>query len=189
MLTATYSLGAIAIEQKQALHCLARTRESITALRQNPPPLDSIRVEQAVSGMSRFDHFCHERKLEKYVIPTVRGASIEVAALVRELESLSGTGLTLLGAVGNQVQTRFERQANQARELCRAMDAYCDCLRQRLMREEELLFPMVRRLLSVEDWFTLAAKFLGDEQRRHAAHLRAALMASFHGPRAGVPET
>ena len=189
MLTATYSLGAIAIEQKQALHCLDRTREAITALRQNPLPSDSDCVEQTVSGLSRFDHFCHERKLEKYVIPTVRGASSEVDALVRELESLSGMGLTLLGAVGDQVQTRFERQAKHVCELCRAMDAYCDCLRQRLMREEELLFPLVRRLLSVEDWFTLAAKFLGDEQRRQAAHLRAALLASFHGPRTGVPET
>ncbi len=175
MLTATYSLVAIAIEQKQALRCLDRISKAVAALWQVPLPLEQEheQVAQALGGLFRFDRECHERKVEKYVIPTVRGASREVDAVVRELDELSDVGQTLLGAVGEQMQNLFDRRALQARESCRAMEAYCDCLRRRLLREEELLFPLVWRLLSMEDWFTLAAKFLGDEQKRHAARLRA----------------
>jgi hemerythrin-like domain-containing protein len=166
MLTATYSLVAMSIEQKQALRCLEHIRQAVAALWQNPQQIDRQRVEAAFRGLARFDRYCHQRKVEKYVIPTVRGASGEIDAVVQQLEGLSGAGLTLLGAAGEQLQAFFDRQAIQAREMVSAMEAYCDCLRQRLLQEEELLLPLVRRMLSVEDWFLLAAKFLGDEQRR-----------------------
>lgn len=179
MLTATYSIVAMAIEQKEALNCLERIRHAIAALWQNPQQIDPDRIEAAFSGLARFDRYCRERKVEKYVIPTVRGTSCEIDAVVRELECLSGVGLKLLGAAGEQLQALFDRHAVQALELCRAMEAYCDCLRQRLMQEEELLMPLMRRMLSVEDWFTLAATFLSDEQRRQAARLRSTFHESF----------
>ena len=40
MLTATYSLVAIAIEQKQALRCLDRISKAVAALWQVPLPLE-----------------------------------------------------------------------------------------------------------------------------------------------------
>ena len=179
MLTATYSLVAISIEQEQALRCLERIRQAIAALWQDAQAVDPRRLEATLSGLARFDRYCHERKVEKYVIPTVRGASGEIDAVVQQLEGLSGAGLRLLGAAGEQVQALFDRHAVQVRELFAAMEAYCDCLRQRLLQEEEMLLPLVRRMFSVDDWFTLAAKFLGDEQDRPAGRPRSALQLGF----------
>ncbi len=166
MLTATYSLVAMATEQKNASHLLARARQAIAALWNSRQEADLGRAEEALSGLTRFDHYCHQRKVEKYVIPTVRGASREIDAIVGELESLSGIGMKFMGTAAEQLRAMFERHGPQVPELCHAMEAYCDCLQQRLKREEEDLLPLVRRMLSVDDWFSLAAKFLGDEQSR-----------------------
>lgn len=170
MLTATYSLVAMATEQKNATDFLAGIRQAIAGLCSSLPEIDRTRdlsrVEAALNGIARFDRYCHERKVEKYVIPTVRGASREIDRVVGDLESLSGAGVNLLRLASDQMRALFERRGARVLDLCRAMDAYCDCVQQRLRREDEELLPLLGRMLSVDDWFALAAKFLGDEERR-----------------------
>ena len=166
MLTATYSLVAMTIEQRTACHFLVMTRQAIASLWAGSQEVDLHRLEVALAGLTRFDRYCHERKVEKYVIPSVRGASHEIDAIVCDLDCLSCAGIELLGTAAEQLRVRLERRNNLWRDLCRVMQDYCNCLLQRLQREEEELLPLVHRMLSVEDWFALASKFLGDEQRR-----------------------
>lgn len=168
MLTATYSMVAMATEQDKVCNFLVRARQAIAALWTNMQEIDLDRLQTAMSGLIRLDQYFHQRKVEKYVIPAVRGSSQEIDALVGDLDSLSGVGLRLLSTAADQLRNAVERHATQARELCCAMDSYCDCLQQRLRREDEELLPLVRRKLSGEEWFSLAAQFLSDEkERRH----------------------
>ena len=164
MLTATYSLVAMENEQTRASTILNNTRAMIAAMWGNLPEADLARIETALLGLTRFEQYCHQRKVEKYVIPSVRGASHEIDAIVGDLDSLSSVGIDFLNCAAEQWRMVFERRSTRMVELCGAMEAYCDCLQQRLRKEEEELLPLVRRMLSVEDWFTLAAQFLTDER-------------------------
>lgn len=169
MLTATYSMVAMATEQARACTILNNTRAAITAMWANAQEGDLARIETALLHLTRFEHYCHQRKVEKFVIPAMRGASHEIDAIVGDLDSLSNVGMHCLNRAAEQWRTIVDRRAQRMAELCGAMELYCDCLQQRLRKEEEELLPLVRRMLSMDDWFALAAQFLGDERNAHRA--------------------
>ena len=169
MLTATYSMVAMATEQARACNILDSTRAAITAMWGDVQEGDLARMETALLRLTRFEQYCHQRKVEKFVIPAVRGASHEIDAIVGDLDSLSNVGIDCLDRAAEQWRMMFDRRAQRMAALCGAMESYCDCLQQRLRKEEEELLPLVRRMLSMEDWFALAAQFLGDERTAHRA--------------------
>ncbi len=169
MLTATYSMVAMATEQTRASNILNSTRAAIAAMWGNAQEVDLARMETALKRLTRFEQYCHQRKVEKFVIPAVRGASHEIDAIVGDLDSLSNVGIDFLEGAAEQWSMMFDRRAQRMAALCGAMESYCDCLQQRLRKEEEELLPLVRRMLSMEDWFALAAQFLGDERNAHRA--------------------
>ncbi|MBC7514054.1 MAG: hypothetical protein H7234_06420 [Herminiimonas sp.] len=168
MLTATYSLVAMAAEQSTTYDFLARTRQAVTVLWTNIHTIELERAHLALLGLRRFDHYCRQRKVERFVIPAVRGSCREIDAIVSDLDCLSGVGMQLLGTAAAKLGWTLEQRASHLTELCRTMESYCECLEQRLRREEEELLPIVRRMFSVDDWFSLAAQFLGDEKVRRA---------------------
>ena len=169
MLTATYSMVAMATEQTRACNILNSTRAAIDTMWDNVQEDDLARLETALQRLTRFEQYCHQRKVEKFVIPAVRGASREIDVIVGDLDSLSDVGMHFLNRAAEQWRMMFDRRAQRMAALCGAMESYCDCLQQRLRKEEEELLPLVRRILSMEDWFALAAQFLGDERNAHRA--------------------
>jgi len=59
------------------------------------------------------------------------------------------------------------------RELFRAMQTYCDNLLKRFKREEEELLPLLEQRLPGDQWFTIAAQFLSEEDKDHRrTHVR-----------------
>ena len=169
MLTATYSMVAMASEQARACTILDNTRATIAAMWGNLQEGDLARMKMALECLTRFEQYCHQRKVEKFVIPAVRGVSHEIDVIVSDLDSLSSVGMHCLDRAAEQWRMMFNFRAQGMVELCGAMESYCDCLQRRLRKEEEELLPLVRRMLSMEDWFTLAAQFLGDERDAHHA--------------------
>lgn len=169
MLTATYSMVAMATEQARACSILAATRAALAAKWGNVQEGDLIRMQTALDCLTRFEHYCHQRKVEKYVIPAVRGTSNEIDAVVGDLDSLSSIGVHFLERAMDQWRMALDRRSQRMAELCGALESYCDCLQQRLRKEEEELLPLVRRVLSMDDWFELASQFLGDERARQGS--------------------
>ncbi len=171
MLTATYSLVAISAEQKNARSILSTLRQYIHSCWKSLQDLDLVKIEAAFNKLTQFDQYCHARKVEMYVIPAVRGATREVDSLLAELESMSARGIDILRSVQDQLRQAFDQGIVKINELCNAMEVYCDNLFKRLAKEEEELLPMVGRLLTVDEWFPIAAKFLKDDaenlKRRH----------------------
>lgn len=171
MLTATYSLVAIATEQK-------KTRSVLNALHQRIfQDIDLTSLDSTFRNLVQFDKNCRTRKVEIYVIPAVRRVSNEADSLLAEIESLSAKGIDFLETVRKQLGLAFDREIDKINEVCRLMDLYCHHLLKRLEKEEDELFPLMGRLFSIEEWFCMAEKFLSDEAEHHE-HKRAALVAS-----------
>ena len=134
---------------------------------------DLPKLESALKKLTQFDQYCHARKVELYVIPAVRGATTEVDSLLAELESMSAHGVAILQSAQEQLHQAFDQGVAKLKDLWRAMEFYCDNLLKRLAKEEEELLPMIGRLLSIDEWFEIAAKFLRDDARQKRQHLAA----------------
>lgn len=163
MLTATYSLVAIAAEQDAARRILRRLQQYIQNIWHGIQKIDFAMLDSAFDKLAEFDAYCRKRKLEVYVIPALRKTTCEADALLEELDALSEAGRSVLRAAREQFIAAFEAGNARLHEICLSMEQYCERLHARLAREEEELFPMLRRLLSVEEWFGIAAQFLSDD--------------------------
>ncbi len=163
MLTATYSLVAIAAEQDKTRSMLQRLQQYIHASWKSLQNIDFTFVETAFNKLMHFDKCCHRRKLEVYLIPALRNVSREADVLIAELDALSTNGMAILRSLGDLLADTFDKSAIKMNQICHALESYCDCLRMRLDREERELIPLARRVFSVEDWFNIAAQFLSDD--------------------------
>jgi hemerythrin-like domain-containing protein len=164
MLTATYTLAAISAEQKKARTILSRLRDYIDEYLMRLQELDLGKIEATLNNLTQFDRYCHARKVEKYLIPSVRGTAQEIDKLVAELESMSARAVEKLQAAQEKLRQVVDQGIDKVRELFRAMEAYCDSLLTRLEKEEEELLPLLGRLLPGDEWFEIAAKFLRSEE-------------------------
>lgn len=163
MLTATYSLVAITAEQDKARSMLGRLRQYFQATWRGLQGFDFAFLETAFNRLMQFDKFCRNRKLEVYLIPAMRGVSTEAEALIEELEALSAKAACLLRFVGDQLAGAFELGSIKINEVCHAMESYCERIVMRLDKEERELLPLAQCLFSIEDWFSIAAKFLSED--------------------------
>lgn len=173
MLTATYSLVAIAAEQDKTRAMLTRLQQYLQNTWRGLQSIDFSFLETAFGKLMQFDKYFGARKLERYLIPAMRHASREAESLVVELDALRAKGVGILRSIGEQLADAFDTSAVKVNHLCHAMESYCGTMLVRLEREERELIPLARRLFSIEDWFTIAAQFLShdgdDDGRQHTA--------------------
>jgi hemerythrin-like domain-containing protein len=173
MLTATYSLVTISAEQKNIRNLLSRLREYIDSCVKGLEEPDLGKIEMALNKLTQFDRYCHARKVEAYLIPSVRGMAHEIDALLAELESMSARAIEMLKTAQEKLLQAIEQGVEKVRELFRVMQNYCDNLLKRIAREEEELLPLLEQRLPGDQWFSIAAKFLSDEEDDHKrAHVR-----------------
>lgn len=172
MLTATYSIIAIAAEQDKACHMLGRLQQQMETAWKGLQRLDFGMLDATFNRLMHFEHFCRSRKIERYLMPTLRRFGRDAEMLVSDLEILGSKATGILRVVGEQLSSAFDHGLVKAGELCNSMDLYCRHASIRLEREERELLPVARRLLTVEDWFGIAAQCLsetsGQWKRRQA---------------------
>lgn len=165
MLTATYSMVALSTEQRKARSILAQLQEHIHGIVRDLQSVNRACVESALLKLEQFETYCHQRKVEMYVIPAIRKTTHEADPILAELESLSSTGMHILRSVQQQMRAAFDQGFFEVRKLCIAMEQYCNNLWKRFKKEEEELLPIVRGLLPIDEWFNIAAKFLSDDAK------------------------
>lgn len=163
MLTVTYSFVAITAEQDMARSVLQRLRLGIQNLWNTIQKADFAFLREAFDKLFQFDHFCRHRKLDLYVIPVLRRVTREADALLGQLDSLRDSGLAVLRTAKERLVATYDAGSLRAHEAVHAMELFLENMRTRLKCEEEELFPMLHRLLSVEDWFSIAAQFLEED--------------------------
>ena len=168
MLTVTYALVTLSVEQRKACSNLAALQQQIRNSAAKRESIDRSSFESILYQLVQFDESCRWRNLELYVIPALRSATSEADDLMAELESFSSSGENILRETRANLWRVFNQGVDGVNELCAAMESYCHHLLQRLAKEERELLPLAQRVISSEDWFDLAAQFISHDAENHA---------------------
>jgi hemerythrin-like domain-containing protein len=166
MLTATYTLVALSVEQ-------ANIRSSLQALQKllytnfiNQSALNAGQVAHVCDALQRLYHNCHWRKIDMFLIPAVRRATREADALLAELDSLSAVAGDAVATVSARVSHAAVDTEAAVGGFCDAVECFCEAILRRLEREEHELFAVARAVISGEAWFSIANHMLAHDAQR-----------------------
>lgn len=161
MLTATYTLVALSVEQTSVRIGLQSLRQMLQAYYSAQDALTAAQVDYATSAMQRLYDTCHWRKLDKFLIPAVRRATRLADDLLAELDALSAQSCDAL-AVSTVFNGAID-ESEQVKAFCAVVNTFCNVLLTRLEREEQDLFPLARAAVSGDAWFALANQMLAHD--------------------------
>ncbi|MBQ5941653.1 MULTISPECIES: hypothetical protein [unclassified Massilia] len=174
MLTSTYTLVALSVEQARArveVEALMERWRPNTWWGEGPHQWTLRQFEQACEALRRVYESCHWRKLDRFVLPALRRAGAAAESLLVRLEGLSRRAL----------DARVAAQAKAAAgspECLRAVEHCCSLLLEKLELEERELFPLARALISGETWFAIANQMLAHDSSQYEARSAAPGLAS-----------
>lgn len=166
MLTATYTLVALSVEQGSIRASLQSLQKLLFTNFINQPALHAGQVGHACDTLQRLFHNCHWRKIDMFLIPAIRRATREADPLLDELDSLSAVAGKAVAAVSAQVAAAPLDNESAVKRFCDAVSAFCDAMLQRIEREEQALFPFARTVISGEAWFSVANHMLAHDAQR-----------------------
>jgi hemerythrin-like domain-containing protein len=175
MLTGTYALLTLSVEQKKERNFISRILHYLQINAGKPQDIDPACLQSQLHELTQFAESRHKRKVERCVIPAVRKATDEAGSLLEDLEALSRIGSSMLRFVRRSLR-RAAISLAQIERLCRTMQRYCLNLLERLAKEEEHLLPLAQRVISHEEWFQIGTKFMSDDAR-HEWRRRQAMLA------------
>lgn len=164
MLTATYSIIALKIEQRRARWTFSSIQRHILHGIRHLRAAGGVDLEPLLNRLAQFEQYCQRRKVEVFVIPALRKLTHEADALLDELEQLSKTSIDLLCAVREQIQQWVRSGTALVDDICRTLEQCCASFYRRLVREEELV-ALAERVIPPEDWFGIAKCFLYEDGR------------------------
>ncbi len=164
MLTATYSIVALKLEQSRARWTFSSIQQYILGSIRNIKSAGGIDFENMLNRLAQFEQTCHQRKMEVFVIPALRRFTHEADALLDELESLSEASLALLRSLRDKLHHALRQGAASVEEICDSLEQCCTTLYRRLTREEELV-QIAERAIPSDAWFGIAADFMSHDAR------------------------
>ncbi|KQN67709.1 MULTISPECIES: hypothetical protein [unclassified Duganella] len=167
MLTATYVILSLSVEQKKERQFISRLLQTVQSVRRRPQEIDPATIESQLKQLTSFAEARHQRKVEACLMPAVcaaaRATDRNCDALINDLESLSRHGSATLNAVNKCMRRAMRRSASQCQFLCRTIDLYCYNLLKRLDREEQDLLPLAQKVISSAEWFEIGRELLAQE--------------------------
>jgi len=163
MLTATYVLLTLSIEQKKERHFISRLLQYVQSIARRPQEIDPVFIESQLKQLTSFAETRHQRKVEACLMPAVLAADSSCTALMHDLECLSSRGSAMLNAVYRCLRRAMRRSASQGKFLCKTVDLYCQNLLKRLDKEEQELLPLAQKVISSDEWFEIGTKFLAQD--------------------------
>jgi hemerythrin-like domain-containing protein len=166
MLTATYALVAMSVEQTSVRSSLAALQKSIKNYLGGQQEGDEVRVQFLLKKIARLHQRCQWRKVDIYLIPVIRKVTRKADQLLAELESLTLLGLSMLRSIRNRLVLAITQRCVKWEDLSAAIELYCDTLLKKLEKEERELFSMARREISHGEWFSIAEKFLSHDAEK-----------------------
>jgi hemerythrin-like domain-containing protein len=163
MLTATYTLVALSVEQTSVRVSLQSLQKLLHTSFLPQAALTQGQVDYACNTLKRLYEGCHWRKLDKFLVPAIRRASHTADPLLHELDALSqdaaeamAAALRIAGEAALDTEPRVAR-------FCAAVDNFCGALLKRIEREEQELFLVARAAISGETWFAIANQMLAHD--------------------------
>lgn len=175
MLTSTYTLVALSVEQTTVRGALQSLVEDLHALPGDGTTLALGRAAQLCASLRRIYDSCHWRKLDKYLVPALRRHTSAADGLLHELDQLSCNAAEAI-YIAEACVARPDRPVQRER-FCGAVERCVAALRHRLEREEHELFPLARSVVGDGAWFAIANQMLA-----HDAYARERRDASGNSP-------
>jgi hemerythrin-like domain-containing protein len=161
MLTSTYTLVALSVEQTTVRAALQSLLDELRALPGDFSTLAANRAAQLCTALRQVYDNCHWRKLDKFLVPALRRATAAADGLLEELERLSGQAAAAMGAAEACVGTADRPVPRDV--FCDAVECCVGALRNRLEREEHELFPLARAAVGGDAWFAIANQMLAHD--------------------------
>lgn len=160
MLTATYTLVALSVEQASVRASVQSFQKYLQSNFVHHSSLRRGQLNYACDAMQRLYQTCHWRKIELYLIPAIRSATVYADGLLAELAELNAIAAAALARIEQRLcALPIDTEARVA-ELCEAIGIFCTALLNRLEKEEKELFPVARAAISGETWFSIANQLL-----------------------------
>ncbi|WP_198119354.1 hemerythrin domain-containing protein [Massilia rhizosphaerae] len=179
MLTSTYTLVALSVEQTTMRAALQSLLDELGALPGDFSTLAAGRAAQLCTTLRQAYDNCHWRKLDKFLVPALRRSTAAADGLLEELERLSGQAGAAMAAAQACVGAADHPVPRDV--FCDAVERCVAALRSRLEREEHELFPLARAAVGGDAWFAIAHQMLAhdtyaQERRGDARRLRHTLI-------------
>jgi hemerythrin-like domain-containing protein len=193
MLTATYTLVALSVEQTSVRTSLQSLQKLLKTNFSDEKVLSPVQAEAACDTLKRLYDSCHWRKLDKFLIPAIRRTTGTADKLLVELDMLSQAAADAMAAALRTVEAAALDSEARVCQFCEAIEGFCAALLERIDREERELFPVASSVISGEDWFAIANQMLahdayrqetrgGRQPRAGRTHLPRAERAQRQGP-------
>lgn len=163
MLTATYTLVALSVEQSKVRVSLQSLQHLLETSFVHQSALTANQVSYACDVVKRLYENCHWRKLDMFLIPAIRSATAEAGSLLRDLDELGRAAAEAVGVLAIKLGATAVDSAAKVGQFCSAIEAFCSATLKRLELEEQQLFPIARSVISGEAWFSIANQMLAHD--------------------------
>jgi hypothetical protein len=174
MLTATYTLVALSVEQTEMRVSLHAVQQLVEMHYSTQRSLGAAQAKYVCATLQQLYKACQGRKLDRFLLPALRGAAAGTAAtapaagaalLLDELARLDATADAALAAVCRHAEGELDDEVCVA-AFCTAVLRFCSALGNRFEREESELFPIARAAIAGAAWFALANQMLAHDAWR-----------------------
>lgn len=191
MLTSTFSLAAISVEQQHAHRALSSFERGLQNLEsESAVGIASEAVEVACQKLHRIAEFFRTRIIEAHVIPALHLCTDGLESTFSELEALSAEADEVMHVIASKVANRELSGFNIA-DLSAQFERYCECQNSRVAIENSRVLPSAYNSLPPEVWFSIGAACLDKVYREHeygptasSAGSNIPLKTTFMSPRA-----
>ncbi|WEF33812.1 hemerythrin domain-containing protein [Pseudoduganella chitinolytica] len=162
MLTATYTLVALSVEQAHIRLSLLSFQKYVQSTLTRQQSITLSQLEYACETLERLYQACHWRKVELYLIPALRQATERADQLLDELSRLNASALAVVRRLKQNLEQGV-REDGEVQAVREAIEGFCTALLQRLEKEEKELFAIARSAICGDAWFALANKLLAHD--------------------------
>ena len=168
MLTSTYTLVALSVEQTAVRSALQSLARELHALPGDAGTLAPAQASQLCAELRQVIDDCHWRKLDKFLVPALRRGTQAADGLLHDLEQLSRSAADFLAAAEACVDAGTRGVDRD--DFHDAVEHCIAAMRSRLEREEHELFPLARSLVRGEAWFAIANQMLAHDAVARERH-------------------
>ena len=163
MLTATYTLVALSVEQAKVRASLQSLQQLLEANFAHQSTLTPGQVSYACDAVKRLYETCHWRKLDMFLIPAIRNATGDADQLLHSLDELARAAADAVGVLAIKLGSAPVDTPAKVMQFCYSLESFCSATLKRLQLEEQELFPVARTVISGEAWFSIANEMLAHD--------------------------
>lgn len=187
MLTATYSLVSLSVEQASVRVSLLSFQKYMQLQLRHQQQLSLAQWQYTRDWLQQLHQNGYWGKVDRYLIPAIRQAAPQAGQLLAELNGLNLAALDSLNLVQQRALSRVDSAVQHADALCAAIDSFCAALMARLEKEERELFALARRVIAGEAWFAIAHQLLAQDAQARERDRERATILPFVLPPADAP--